>query len=740
MKERTMLFGLAVLFARMSPMFGGEDPLASAGSGKWHHEELTKAAAHAAGWQAEAAEELAFAADYLDSYLYNPLWWIRGGVTRLKASLSTRDELKDLHFDDLTSTARIDTMWRRYTSGAVAGLLWASEQGPGGNVAAARNVVGASLHAIQDFYSHSNWIDDPARRGRTWLDHTGDERRRIPLFTGTYEGDELQGVKHHGAISFACTLLRQLPPWVMGAVCHAFSPMSGTALCQEWTQCGRGVVAQPPTVAGVRTPANVLYLAPPGIALDSTWQAPVAVDERGLTDIDAQTAFDTALDLARRDSTAWLTRLDDIMRRAGKSPFWDRVKSAGDSGSKERQFEDFDSFPYMFLTVGPYPPGADESENDWFLRLRLKTADESGAGTDSDIYAIANGRRRLLDYMPREIPGLGHNDFVAGDDEVYFLGPFQTLPATLQLFNDAPSFGDVLTEIGRAFVGALETALDAVGDLLLSLISGHADIVASNRQLWSPPLLKTSVQPNWKQFTITLDGDSEGNYRVVGSIRRARQVTERGRSFSDYEVRLDTLICDKESEWDRGSAADEPFLLTLLINQASNALQKWRSQAFSDVDTDETVALNHTYATERVPDDVGYLTLAIKIMESDDESAGARNRLLDEFATRLDRDTAATRRGLINTLGAAMGPDWKLSAIEVYAFQRGRTVTAGTALRAQPDRWIRGGEQANFALRLAAPTLIATNLNVKNQPTVTRAPRTTLPPITEPVRRMPPNP
>jgi hypothetical protein len=116
--------GLAA-FWRAAPAFGAEDPLAVTGSGQWHHRELTAEAARAAGWSADAAAELAFHAHAVDSYLSNPFWCVAGGVARVRGALAGRRHLKALHFDDLTSTDQIGHMWRRYTRGAAAGLLWA---------------------------------------------------------------------------------------------------------------------------------------------------------------------------------------------------------------------------------------------------------------------------------------------------------------------------------------------------------------------------------------------------------------------------------------------------------------------------------------------------------------------------------------------------------------------------------------------------------------------------------------
>lgn len=58
----------------------------------------------------DALNTLGWHADYIDSYLYSPLWWAQGwpNITRFKSSLATSSELEKLHFDDLFTTEQVD--------------------------------------------------------------------------------------------------------------------------------------------------------------------------------------------------------------------------------------------------------------------------------------------------------------------------------------------------------------------------------------------------------------------------------------------------------------------------------------------------------------------------------------------------------------------------------------------------------------------------------------------------------
>jgi len=144
-----LLLASTVVLPRASA-FSGEDILRG---NPWYHQVLTEKAARACGFSEAAIGSLKWHADYIDSYAYNPLWWADGGLNRLKVSLATYDELAKLHFDDLFTTAQVEANWRRILAGTLLGLLWAKEQN---DVSAAQNILGVSLHAIQDFYAHSN--------------------------------------------------------------------------------------------------------------------------------------------------------------------------------------------------------------------------------------------------------------------------------------------------------------------------------------------------------------------------------------------------------------------------------------------------------------------------------------------------------------------------------------------------------------------------------------------------------
>lgn len=632
--------------------FGGEDPLEDPEDlENWHHRRLSHDAAIAVGWTEGAAREMSWHTDYVDSYLYNPLWWMQGGLDRLKAALSLAPTLTTVHFDDLTDLRQIQRMWHRYRGGMMAGVMWAARSSMplGDRVAAARHIAGVALHPFQDFYSHSNWVDDPQRRNLIFTDplpFDGD----VALYTGNYEQSPVPGIVHHGRLAPECSVLRR-DPGLMEIACHAASPLTKTPVCEMYRACREGVALGSTTVYGVPVPAGLVYLAPPGIALDSHWVAPIGTQVRGFPQADADLLFTTALALAERQSTELLCGIARAMTAPDLAVFWDHVRQDPPSpaGLVEAQFEEFHRQGSRFIGTGPYPPDPGPVIEEWFLRLRLVTSDEQGAGTDADIYAgtDTSAGETLLDNMPDAGPALAYDDFETGDDQVFHLGPFLSPPGELVLRNDAADLGDVFESLGRWFVTTIRDAVYAIGDLLLNLIGGHADQVATEHRVWTPAQL-SAAGDGPSPFSVLMDGGDEGVFRVHGEIRR----TARGGSavpLSDWAVRLDRLECIEESDVDRGSDSDEPFLIAMLVNQASRDADAHLFGPYDDVDTGESRALGREFVARGVPDRHGHLTLALQLWESDDEGSTGRQNAFEEFTRELREQSAPARDGFLDT-------------------------------------------------------------------------------------------
>lgn len=487
MRKRIVAAIVAAGFAVPSASsFGGEDLLEGQ---PWHHKDITLRALQGDDlYQPKVkfgagADAVAWHSDYIDSYLYSPLFLLRGftdssAVDRTRASLAGYDNLVKLHFDDINTGGSITATWERYAAGTLAGLYWASEQGETGDVAAGHHILGVSLHAVQDFYAHSTWVNGTERRCETYLQMDPDERRSEPLKTGAYESPRSSATMLHGGYSLACSALRgEYTDVAMDLVCASLSPAQNTSLCQRWRTCADAV---PIEVDAVIETDSFVYLEEPGIALDNTSFARISSVTRGITlqngefasgrdglhipkercksiinaedrvvcESAADQVFAANKDLAIRASMEWVAWLETAMYGIGKGDYWERLKSEdADGGGVARvpieavdhdvhpnryaQFENFTKLPYQFLAAGPYPelsPSDLDREklgpsNGWYLRLRIKTADKLWAGTDADIYAdvttegSSSTQKMLLDYMPtKDKEGRANHPFIVFND------------------------------------------------------------------------------------------------------------------------------------------------------------------------------------------------------------------------------------------------------------------------------------------------------------------------------------
>jgi hypothetical protein len=406
--------------------FGGEDML---DGNPWYHPAFTYLAASRSGFSPEAGASLAWHADYIDAYAYNPTWWFQeaylpafGEVAdanrspagalpwdRYISSVAVMPDLVKLHFDDHYFTNQIDATWYRYFTGTLAGLLWAAEND---DVAAAHTLLGVSLHAIQDFYSHSSWMDEPDRRPLTWLNLTPEQRLAESVKSGTYEEPDLFDYPH-GKPSLDCSIMKNALNFIADVVHLDFDGVFGElcdhsllrywSLCDMFRDCCEAEEGGDVVVHGIDL-THGMYFLPPGVALDSRGMTGLGAFERGLVDADGNwcsrwpptealtsacdgwmrrsrpqqrlqpIALDTptqyiaepcgtyvADPLCRRDWLAtdtsqqcwWL-----IARRCGGpdpelAAFWQRVTSnrpgAGNTTSTR-----YTRFPFQFITAGEY--------------------------------------------------------------------------------------------------------------------------------------------------------------------------------------------------------------------------------------------------------------------------------------------------------------------------------------------------------------------------------------------------
>ena len=731
------MLGLLALLVGTRLGFGFErPPLPGAPLGpdpeNYHHEGITRAGAAnwAGGPGSEMVNSIAFHCDYVDSYNYNPLWWARGLPSRVEVAMSTQHLLGNLHFDDLPSTVEIEATYRRYMSGAVCGLLWAygSDIEPRLRISCAHNIIGSGLHAIQDFYSHSNWIDLgvhlQSRRETTWFEADDKLRHSSELYTGYYEQAPQHGHKPHGTYEFACSIIKNLGlggDLLREVVCHAASPLSKSSLCRAVRRCESAVPVRIPIIGELRLPKGIAYVSP-GINVDSRWQAGVAVQNRDLQPpIGPNDLFDIAYNLAARATCQWLNSLDKVMEQAAqdcplpKNPedenlleWWSAVKSTGvsvdDYKSDTAPFERFDLMPYQFLAAGPYPPPADDEEK-WYLRLVVTTGSDDQANTNASIVPEIDGvRLEPLDYGPRPTGSavdatIGYNDFTRMSTAAYMIGPLDTPPWTVLLHNTAPSFVDVLEAIVEETWELLVDVINWIGGLIGSLLGLGADFVATNAATLRAADLDQLMVGEQQTFSIDCDGKSEGYYRVNGTAKYLSDgaAGPKGYPTRRYRVNVSTLHCVRESAVDGlGSNSDEPFVVGLVIGHGSRQQFDWRTRVFDDhggVDTGDTRAIDQSFEVD-IPRKFGLITVPVAVWEHDEETSSTRADIQHEFAVGMHNRLEPRESSLWNTIGESMGQAWQLHAASGTAFRRGPEATVIEYLPQVMDAWVDGGESS----------------------------------------------
>jgi hypothetical protein len=142
--------------------------------------------------------------------------------------LGLSKELDKLHFDNLSTTELVRTYWNRLTINTKAAVQKAAKEGNGRKIIA---LIGYSLHAVQDFYTHSNWAD---LLGATDGLHTSTFFNTPPsasetrLRSGTYPNSDPPKATDHGTTGVGINHdFYGRPNWI-----NAYS--TAYAASQEW--------------------------------------------------------------------------------------------------------------------------------------------------------------------------------------------------------------------------------------------------------------------------------------------------------------------------------------------------------------------------------------------------------------------------------------------------------------------------------------------------------------------------
>ncbi|MFN8253360.1 MAG: hypothetical protein U0V75_15940 [Ferruginibacter sp.] len=113
-----------------------------------------------------------------------------------------------IHFDGVLSEAEMEQNWNLLFINTVNTLKKYSAPGavkPGFRLIVLFNIIGTSIHAVQDFYSHSNWVNLHNAAGKNpvpiWFDVSEADRKKLKLESGVYPDGSMPGHPNHSDLN-----------------------------------------------------------------------------------------------------------------------------------------------------------------------------------------------------------------------------------------------------------------------------------------------------------------------------------------------------------------------------------------------------------------------------------------------------------------------------------------------------------------------------------------------------------
>ncbi len=182
----------------------------------WWHAECTRKAMVANGFSPDArlaAQVSNYITDFHSAVLFGAgiPEKQRVEVFKLKQEMS----YEYMHFDAIYSTADIEKNWQRIFENTIQTLKKYNNNPDvksGFRLIVLFNIVGASLHIVQDYYSHSNWVNTYTLLNKspipTWYGEDSAYRRSLYLYTGAYPDGSAKGKKNHSELNKDCSGLK----------------------------------------------------------------------------------------------------------------------------------------------------------------------------------------------------------------------------------------------------------------------------------------------------------------------------------------------------------------------------------------------------------------------------------------------------------------------------------------------------------------------------------------------------
>jgi hypothetical protein len=176
----------------------------------WWHAECTRKAMVANGFSGDArlavqvsnyiTDFLAAEKDIFQKYIGD------------KVNFETDMSYKFMHFDAIYTNENLEQNWKllyENTINCLRKYAASATVKPGFRLIIFFNIIGASLHIVQDFYSHSNWVNlfNAKKFGPApvWYDLTRKQRDSLKLVTGAYPDGAVPGKLNHADLNKDCS-------------------------------------------------------------------------------------------------------------------------------------------------------------------------------------------------------------------------------------------------------------------------------------------------------------------------------------------------------------------------------------------------------------------------------------------------------------------------------------------------------------------------------------------------------
>ena len=182
-----------------------------------HHADLTYEALQSEGF-GPSAIQVVQVENWLTDYYSGPMGkvpFLRADLGKLTAEFAAIEpEVAKLHFDNLQDTEQVRNSWGWLTSNTKAAVQDAARRN---DVLHGLALIGLSIHAVQDFYTHSNWVEaingtsgnvsvlktatfstdpDSASKLRLWTGSYPPERTAPPPLSPQQHGGYFAGMNH----------------------------------------------------------------------------------------------------------------------------------------------------------------------------------------------------------------------------------------------------------------------------------------------------------------------------------------------------------------------------------------------------------------------------------------------------------------------------------------------------------------------------------------------------------------